>query len=124
MRRAGDAEVRNDERDDLLGQDRDRHRSGIVYPDFWEDAEVNGALDSIVAWIAALEVTGGRPLIAIDGIGASGKSSFAAQIATLIQSRPVVVLHADDYFNPSAIRHARGRQSPEGFGSTPTTTTH
>jgi len=76
---------------------------------------VNGDLDSIVAQIAALEGTGGRPLIAIDGIGASGKSSLAAQIATLIQGRPVVVLHADDYFNPSAIRHARGRQSPDGF---------
>ena len=76
---------------------------------------MNGDLDSIVARIAAVEGTGGRPLVAIDGIGASGKSSFAAQIVTLIRSRPVVMLHADDYFNPSAIRHARGRQSPDGF---------
>ncbi len=76
---------------------------------------VSGDLDSIVARIAAVEGTGGRPLIAIDGIGASGKSAFAAQIATRIQGRPVVVLHVDDFFNPSAIRHMRGRQSPDGF---------
>jgi len=82
---------------------------------FWNDAGVSGDLDSIAARIAAIEGTGGRPLIAIDGIGASGKSAFAAQLASLVQGPPVVMLHVDDFFNPSAVRHARGRQSPDGF---------
>ena len=82
---------------------------------FWNDAGVSGDLDSIAARIAATEGTGGRPLIAIDGIGASGKSAFTAQLASLIHGRPIVILHVDDFFNPSAVRHARGRQSPDGF---------
>ncbi|MET3808064.1 uridine kinase [Nakamurella sp. UYEF19] len=92
-----------------------RHQSAVVRPDFWDNFLVGGDLDSIVARIAAVEGTRGRPLVAIDGIGASGKSLFAAQIAARIQERPVVVLHVDNFFNPSAIRHARGRQSPDGF---------
>lgn len=56
-----------------------------------------------------------RALVAIDGVGASGKSTFAAQLAQAVDARPVVVLHVDDFFNPSHIRHAKGRYSPEGF---------
>ncbi len=74
-----------------------------------------GDLDLIVAQIAGLGGTGARTLVAIDGIGASGKTAFTARIATLIQARPVVVLHVDDFFNPSVVRHARGRQSSNGF---------
>ncbi|WP_421735297.1 uridine kinase [Cellulomonas sp.] len=58
---------------------------------------------------------GRRALCAIDGVGGSGKTTFAARLAQRIDSRPVVVLHADDFFHPSAVRHARGRYSPEGF---------
>jgi uridine kinase len=58
---------------------------------------------------------GRRALVAIDGIGASGKTAFADLLAARVSSRPVLVLHADDFFNPSDVRHGRGRNSPQGF---------
>ncbi len=58
---------------------------------------------------------GRRALVGIDGVGASGKSTFAEELARRIGTRPVLVLHLDDFFNPSDVRHARGRHSPEGF---------
>lgn len=57
----------------------------------------------------------GRTLVAIDGVGASGKTTLAGQLADAISARPVVVLHADDFFHPRSFRHGRGRYSPEGF---------
>ncbi|MBD7920003.1 uridine kinase [Cellulomonas sp. Sa3CUA2] len=58
---------------------------------------------------------GRRALVAVDGSGASGKTTLTARLAARVRDRPVVVLHADDFFHPSAHRHARGRFSPEGF---------
>jgi uridine kinase len=57
----------------------------------------------------------GRLLVAVDGVDGSGKTSFAANLAFEIQNRPVIVIHADDFLNPSPVRHAKGRTSPEGF---------
>ncbi|WDF31966.1 uridine kinase [Arthrobacter agilis] len=57
----------------------------------------------------------GRRIVAIDGVDGSGKTSFAANLAAEIHHRPVVTIHADDFLNPSPVRHARGRHSPEGF---------
>lgn len=57
----------------------------------------------------------GRQLVAVDGVGGSGKTRFADALAERIICRSVVVLHVDDFFNPPAVRHARGRHSPEGF---------
>ncbi|MEJ1114246.1 uridine kinase [Paenarthrobacter sp. CCNWLY172] len=63
-----------------------------------------------------LDVTGpGRRLVAIDGVDGSGKTSFAANLVSEIRNRFVTVIHADDFLNPSAVRHAKGRASPEGF---------
>ncbi len=56
-----------------------------------------------------------RALVAIDGVGASGKTTFARALARHVTTRPVVLLHADDFFQPPAVRYARGRYSPEGF---------
>lgn len=56
-----------------------------------------------------------RVLLAVDGIGGSGKTSFASDLAARVTDRPVLVLHADDFFHPARVRHARGRLSPEGF---------
>lgn len=56
-----------------------------------------------------------RALVAVDGAGASGKSTVTALLAARATGRPVVVLHADDFFHPAHVRHARGRHSPEGF---------
>lgn len=72
-------------------------------------------INAIVSRIVETLPTDRRALVAVDGIGASGKTTFAEALAQTIKGRPVVLLHVDDYFNPSAIRYARGRYSAEGF---------
>lgn len=57
----------------------------------------------------------GRILMAVDGVDGSGKSTFAADLALVIRTRPVIVIHVDDFLNLRAVRHRRGRESPEGF---------
>lgn len=57
----------------------------------------------------------GRGIVAIDGVDGSGKTVFAANLAAHIEDRPVVIIHADDFLNPSPVRHAQGRTSPIGF---------
>lgn len=52
-------------------------------------------------------------LVAVDGVGASGKSTFADEVAAAV--RPAAIVHADDFFTPPEVRHARGRHSAEGF---------
>ncbi|THJ64664.1 uridine kinase [Arthrobacter echini] len=54
-------------------------------------------------------------LVAIDGVDGSGKTSFAENLAAVIPHRSVIVIHVDSFLNPSPIRYARGRHSPEGF---------
>lgn len=56
-----------------------------------------------------------RVLVAIDGIGGSGKSTFATSLAAAVDGRPVVLIHADDFFNPVEVRYSLGRLSAEGF---------
>jgi uridine kinase len=55
-----------------------------------------------------------RTLVAVDGLDGAGKTTFADRLAPRLD-RPVVRVRADDFLNPAAIRHARGRESPEGF---------
>lgn len=74
-----------------------------------------GGIDEVVRRLRATVPDRGRALVAVDGIGGSGKSTFAAALAQRVDDRPVLVLHADDFLHPSATRHARGRLSPEGF---------
>jgi uridine kinase len=57
----------------------------------------------------------GRILMAVDGVDGSGKSTFAADLASVMRTRPVIVIHVDDFLNLRAVRHRRGRESPEGF---------
>lgn len=57
----------------------------------------------------------GRRLVAVDGVDGSGKTTLAANLVSEIQNRPVIFIHADDFLNPSPVRHAKGRASPEGF---------
>lgn len=47
----------------------------------------------------------------------SGKTTFAGELATALRTsgRPDVVISADRFLNPRAIRHRRGRDSPFGF---------
>lgn len=78
-------------------------------------APVHGDLEAIADGVLAAVPPGRRALVAVDGVGGSGKTTFAAALADRVRSRPVLVLHADDFFAPSEVRHARGRHSPEGF---------
>jgi len=54
-------------------------------------------------------------VVGVDGVDGSGKTSFAARLADGLRPLPVSVVHADDHLNPPEIRHAKGRNSPEGF---------
>ncbi|MFC4242631.1 uridine kinase [Gryllotalpicola reticulitermitis] len=69
----------------------------------------------IAAGVAASVPDSRRALIGIDGADGSGKTTFATALVDELAPRPVIVIHADDFLNPSAVRHARGRQSPDGF---------
>lgn len=57
-----------------------------------------------------------RILIGIDGVDGSGKSTFAERLHRSVHpSRPVLLIHLDDFHNPRHVRHARGQRSPMGF---------
>ena len=55
-----------------------------------------------------------RTLVAVDGVDGAGKTTFADRLAPRLD-RPVVRASEDDFLNPAAVRHRRGRESPEGF---------
>ena len=59
----------------------------------------------------------GATLVAVDGVDGSGKTTFADVLASEYANRGriAVIVHLDDFLNPRAIRHRRGRASPEGF---------
>lgn len=59
----------------------------------------------------------GFTLVAVDGVDGSGKTTFALGYAEALSAlgHPVVLIHADDFLNLRAVRHRRGRLSPEGF---------
>lgn len=58
-----------------------------------------------------------RRLVAVDGGDASGKTTYAARLASALAGfgHPVVVIHVDDFMHVPAVRHRRGRASPEGY---------
>jgi len=56
-----------------------------------------------------------RPLIAIDGVDGSGKSTFTEALSRHIVGMPVIVIHADDFLHLKSVRHCKGRNSPQGF---------
>lgn len=70
---------------------------------------------SITERVRALALRGGAVVVGIDGVDGSGKTRLAARLADGLQPLPVRVVHADDHLNPPEIRHAKGRNSPEGF---------
>ena len=55
--------------------------------------------------------------VAVDGVDGAGKTVFADQLAAQLRSggRPVVRVSEDDFHAVRAVRHRRGRDSPEGF---------
>ncbi|GAA4929635.1 uridine kinase [Actinoplanes utahensis] len=76
---------------------------------------MSAALAHVAARILALGDTG--PRIAVDGVDGSGKTTFADRLAERVRSlgRPVVRISLDDFHHVRAIRHRRGRDSPDGF---------
>jgi uridine kinase len=58
-----------------------------------------------------------RMLVAIDGVDASGKSTFADWLAEALRLRGRIaqVVHVDDFMHVRSVRHRRGRNSPEGY---------
>jgi len=71
-------------------------------------------MDAVVEFVCT-HLPPTRALVAIDGVDGSGKTTFAADLAARITQRPVILIHVDDFLNPTSTRHARGRRSPEGF---------
>ena len=55
--------------------------------------------------------------VAIDGVDASGKTTLADELASLIEerSRPVIRASVDSFHNPREVRYQRGVNSPEGY---------
>ncbi|MGC4879367.1 uridine kinase [Micromonospora sp. DT43] len=55
--------------------------------------------------------------VAVDGVDGVGKSTFAGELAAVLSGRGRHVVHvsADDFHHRRAVRHRRGRDSPEGF---------
>ncbi len=55
--------------------------------------------------------------VGIDGVDGSGKTVFADELASVLRAggREVVRVSADDFHQVRAVRHRRGRDSPEGF---------
>jgi len=70
---------------------------------------------SITEPLRALAIRSRVVVVGIDGVDGSGKTSFAARLADILRPLSVTVVHADDHLNPPEIRHAKGRNSPEGF---------
>lgn len=69
-------------------------------------------LAAVAARIDALPAD--RPVrVAIDGVTAAGKSTFANELVAYVR-RPVVRATADDFYRPSSERYARGH-GPEAY---------
>lgn len=71
--------------------------------------------------ILALPRRDGRR-VAIDGVDGAGKTHLADELATELGRRstsagpvPVVRASADGFLHPAAVRHRRGRDSPQGY---------
>lgn len=56
-------------------------------------------------------------LVGIDGVDASGKTTLADELATVLRTanRTIIKASIDDFHNPEKIRYARGKNSPEGY---------
>jgi uridine kinase len=59
----------------------------------------------------------GLTIVAVDGVDGAGKTMFADELAHRLEVDGIVVVRAgiDGFHNSRAIRHARGKESAEGF---------
>jgi uridine kinase len=56
-------------------------------------------------------------LVGIDGVDGSGKTTFADELAAALDAHGdrCIRISLDDFHAPRAVRHRRGRDSPDGF---------
>ena len=55
--------------------------------------------------------------VAIDGVDGAGKTTFADELASILESSPRQIIRSsvDGFHNPREIRYRHGKTSPEGF---------
>lgn len=72
-------------------------------------------LDQVAARVPDRAQYGVR--VGIDGVDGAGKTVFADHLAAILSAagRAVVRVSTDDFHHSRAVRHRRGRDSPEGF---------
>src|SRR5262245_8885700 len=73
-------------------------------------------LDQLANRLMALQVQ--HPVrVAVDGVDASGKTTLADELATLLikRGRPVIRASVDGFHQSRAERHRQGANSPEGY---------
>lgn len=75
---------------------------------------------ALIAQVAALDPLAppaGWLRVGVDGVDGSGKTVFAAELSESLRAagRRVAQVSLDDWHRERALRHARGRHSPEGF---------
>lgn len=78
------------------------------------------ARQEVLADVAARIVAVRRPhpvRVAIDGVDAAGKTTFADELGRVITQlgRPAIRASIDGFHNPQATRRRRGLMSPEGY---------
>lgn len=58
-----------------------------------------------------------RLRLAMDGAAVSGRGALADEVASALRARgrPVVLVHAEDFLRPAALRFERGREDPDAF---------
>jgi len=76
-----------------------------------------GGWAGLVAGVVGCYTPDRVTLVGVDGVDGSGKTTFADELARRLreQGHQVERVRLDDYLAPRAVRHARGRHSPEGF---------
>ena len=71
-------------------------------------------VNEIASWLAATQL--GHPVrVAVDGITAAGKTTFAGELAAAIIGRQGVHLSTDDYHHQRERRRRQGRLSAGGY---------
>ncbi len=77
---------------------------------------MNGGIVDAIARALTGDLPQDRAIfVGVDGVDGSGKTTFATALRERVVGRPSLVIHLDDFLHPRPIRHARGRDSPEGF---------
>jgi uridine kinase len=74
--------------------------------------------EQVIAEVAGrIPAAAGAVRVAVDGVDGVGKTTFARELAAALRAlgRPVVHVSADGFHQVRAVRHRRGRTSPEGF---------